>query len=201
MEGKSRFAFGVVSTGRRPDKTTEPQLVVATTKGKFKLNGAATRMVGVQHGDHAALVNNADEIAKAIAAGEAEEDTAPTWGIIKGYPVLDKEGNPRQSVKRLTDAEKSALIEAGEVDEDGEALTQYEDKVIGFKLASVTKALGFGVTLEGSDAVNYPLLGGNDANNIVYEIEKEPVIVEMAGNDVEVYILGESTEVPKIARG
>jgi len=201
MEGKSRFAFGVVSTGRRPDKTTEPQLVVATTKGKLKLNGAATRMLGVQHGDNAALVNNADDVARAILSGEAEEGTPITWGIIKGYVQVDKNGDPRKSVRRLSEDEKAILVEDGQVDDEGDVLPQYEDKVIGFKLASVTKALGVGVTLEGSDAVNYPLLGGNEDDNMVYEIEKEPETMEMEGNTVELYVLGEVTKVAKIARG
>ena len=198
----SRYSFAVMSTGRRPEKTNEPQLVVTTTKGAIKLNGAATRLIGLQHGDHAALVNNEADIVRAKAAGEISDDTPVTWGIIKGYTALGKDGKPRKSVKRLTKEEEEALIAQGEVDDDGEVLPQYEDKMVGFKLAATNKAMGLGNTLQGSDAVNYIPLGGNPDKNVVYEIETEPTSVDIEGvGEVDIFVLGESSEVDKLSRG
>lgn len=197
----TRFSFAVMSTGKRPEKTTEPQLVVTTTKGTFKLNGAATRLIGLQHGDYAALVNNESDLSRAIASGDADESTPITWGVIKGYTALGKDGKPRKSVKRLTDEEAQALIDSGEVDDDGNVLPQYEDKMVGFKLACTNKAMGLGNTLQGSDAVNYVALGGNPDENIVYSIEVEPTSVEVDGTEIDVYILGEQSTLPKMQRG
>jgi len=197
---RSRYAFAVASTGRRPEKTNEPQLVVTSTKGNFKINGAASRLMKLQHGDHAALVNNEADVTRAIEAGDIEEGTPVTWGIIKGYPALDASGNVRKAVQRLSKEDEEKLVAAGEVDDDGNVLTQYEDKIVGFKLAAVNKAAGVGNSLGGSDAVNYEALGGNTEKNIVYEIETEPTPVDIDGLEVDLFVLGASTEVEKMKR-
>ncbi|KKM16577.1 hypothetical protein LCGC14_1684430 [marine sediment metagenome] len=198
---KSRYSFAIVSTGRRPDKTTEPQMVITTTKGTFKFNGSATRLIGLQHGDHVALVNNEEHISRAIAAEEVEESTPITWGVMKGGLVLGKDGKPVQCVRKLTTVEKEELVEANEVDDDGNVLPQYEDKVAGFKLAATNKSMGLGNTLQGSDSMNYVQLGGNTDETMVYSIETDPTPVDMDGETAEIFVLEKTGTVPKIQRG
>jgi len=178
MENFVKFAFSVQSTGKKAAKTTEPELYLTTTNGKVKINEATSRLLGVAPGDHLMFMNNADAVSKAILAGETDEDTPVTWGIAKGNLIYGKDGKVEQVIKRLSKAEKEALIEAGEVDEEGNPLTQYTDKLAGFKLASVSGNVGIGSILEGSDAVNWVELGGNNDEIQVYSVSKEPVQVE-----------------------
>ena len=137
MEKASRFSFAVVSNNKRPPKTTTPQVILTPTKGTFKFNEAASRLLGLSHGDHAAFLNNEADVQAAIIAGDLEEGAPVQWAVMKGYTLLDANGVAKKAVKRLTEEEKAALIEAGEVDDDGEVITQYEDKKLGFKLATL----------------------------------------------------------------
>lgn len=191
----SKFVFSVKSTTARPPKTLEPELaIIAGIKGKFKMNEAASKLIGLKPADYLAFINNEDQL-EAIKLGYAENDAEcvafveeaggldkleTQWAIVKGWEMLDASGNPLTTKKPLTNVEVEQYIKAGKVDEDGKALAPEVSAYKGSRLASKTQEVRTGVTLEGADSTNCPALrqGYDDKMHVVYSVSKEGVPVQ-----------------------
>lgn len=125
------FGMGVVNAGQRA-VSEEPELVVCSTSGGFRASAAVTRALGVGHGEYIMFIQNVDNISTMIAS-KAEEfvafaqeqgldvDSAEAaaafhaefdiWGIAKGIPLYDKNGNPQMIRERMTNADKAKYLE------------------------------------------------------------------------------------------
>lgn len=197
MENTSKFSFAVQVAGKKTAKTTEPELTATSTPGKIKINEAASRLLNLQSGDHLMFLSNKSDVESAVYKGDLTEEEAQNqiaWGIAKGNVIYGRDGNPVQVTKRLTKDEARALVESGEVDEDGNPIPQEEDKRAGSKLASPSGQHGVGNTLECSDTNTWNELNGDKEKLQVYSIQKEPVEVTVPngteeGEVVELYLI------------
>lgn len=139
--GKRRVTFGVTSVvaGRRAMEV-EPQLIVTSTAGGFRVTGPVTTALRLQHGDYIQFAHNIDTIAAGIIGKGADEIVALNaefknfvaeqglvWGtpeadaaihaaydlyfICKGVQQLDKKGNVVTVAARLTKEERMAYVE------------------------------------------------------------------------------------------
>lgn len=216
----SKFGFAVKSTNAKPPKTLEPEMtLVGGIKGKFKLNEAASKLLGLYPTDYLVFVSNEEEVAAAVQAndpsilewaeetGNAPKDFPVSWGIAKGWAELDMNGNAIKSKKPLTKFEEEELIANGAVDENGKAVAPIIDRVKGSRLSTKSTEVKLGMILEGTDGTNCPLLRKNvsDDKHAVYAINPEPVTVEFPnGNstvEVDVYTISFAREDDKIERG
>lgn len=222
----SKFAFNVKSTTLRPPKTSEPELTaIAGIKGKFKINEAASKAMGLKPYDYLAFVSNEDQIdlikeAFADTNHESHEDAVEfvnevggvenlsiQWGIAKGWPLLDANDNPLTTKKPLTKPEEKKLREAGQVDEDGKVIAPEIAAMKGSRLASKMKELKTGMILEGTDSTNCPLLRKVVAEDkhAVYSMNPSPVKVTFPNGsgsvDVDVFLITFDREDDKIERG
>ena len=128
---KSSFGFSMVNAGQRMSSNVDPQLIVVSTNGGFRLTGAATRLLNVLPGDNVAFINNLGEIDKAIldathpmhadlvafceergmAITDAEAAIAihkefDMWGVAKGIKEFDTKGNAKVAKERLSKKDK-----------------------------------------------------------------------------------------------
>lgn len=216
-----KFAFSVVSTTSRPPKTNDPELtIISGVKGKFKLNEAASKLLGLKPGDYLVFVNNEDAInatKEAYAAGVEEvvaevdaqggiDALKAQWAIAKGWAQLDINGVPQMTKKPLTNAEAEKLVKEGKVDEDGKAVAPLIPDYKGSRLASKMKEVKTGMILEGTDANNCPLLRENvsEDKHAVYAVSTEAIPFEFPnGNETvatDVYLIDYKGEEDKIER-
>lgn len=199
----SKFAFSVKSTTARPPKTLEPEIaIVAGAKGKFKLNEAASKLLGLKPADYLVFINNEDQldaIKAAYAEGDAEavawveeqggiENLKVQWAIAQGWPMLDINGNAVTTKKPLTNAEAAKLIEEGQVDENGKPIAPEIPAFKGSRLNSKMTDVKVGVILEGTDSNNTPVLrqGHPDDKHVVFSISKEPIATEFPNGNTSV---------------
>ena len=217
----SKFAFVVKSTNARPPKTTEPELtIVASIRGKYKINEAASKLLGLKPGDYLTFINNEaqiEEIRQAYANGdEATVEAVDAeggldklqvqWAIAKGWELLGADDQPIMTKKPLTKAESKALKEAGEVDEDGKVIAPSIPDHKGSRLSSKMKEVKIGMILEGTDSNNAPLLreGHPDDKHVVYSVSKEPLAFEFPNGtgsvEATVYLLEYNREEDKIEK-
>lgn len=198
----SKFAFTVKSTNARPPKSLVPELqITAGIKGKFKLNEAASRLLGVRPTDYIAFINNEEQVEQLKAAYTAGDEDATDyinqiggienlkvqWGIAKGWVMLDENGLVKMTKKPLTNREAKKLKEEGQVDENGRVIAPDIEAYKGSRLASKTKGAGIGAILEGTDSNSCPELrhGYDEDKHVVYRINETPVVAEVEnGNDV-----------------
>lgn len=154
---KLSFGFSAVNTGQRAVKD-EPQLVVGSTPGSFRITKIVSRILGIAHGDYIMFINNLPEVDRAIA--EKNEDFVAfceengldissvearnaihkefgAWAIAKGIQEFDAKGNPRMAKERLTKADRMKFVEA-----------QFDEMLAGAK-ASENKEVVAAVTREG----------------------------------------------------
>lgn len=126
------FGFAAVNAGQR-NTTTEPQVIVTSTEGNFRITPQVSKVLGVQHGDNILFVSNVDAIDAAIrdkaepivefCEEQGLDINSPealiaihrefdTWGITKGIPELDPKGNQRTTQERLTKNDKIKFVSA-----------------------------------------------------------------------------------------
>jgi len=215
-----QFGFGVESTTSRPAKTSEPELtMIAGVSGKFKLNEAASTLLGVKPGDYIVFVSNRNEVQQAIAENHpalvewAEENDANikdypvTWGIAKGWAEKDKDGNYLKTRKPLTKVERERLIEEGNVDDEGHAIAPEMNRYKGSRLSSKSPEARVGMIVEGTDGNNWPVLreGVPEDKHAVYSISKEGSTIEVPNGpdteEVDIYSISFAREEDKIKRG
>ncbi len=129
--GKMGFGFSAVVAGQRGN-TSEPELVVTTTPGGFRLTSAVTRVLNIASGDNVMFINNIASIDAAIAGKEetlvnfCEEqgldiDTPEavaaihaefdSWGIAKGIQEFDSKGLPKKTTERMSVKQKRAYVD------------------------------------------------------------------------------------------
>jgi hypothetical protein len=217
----SKFAFTVKSTTARPPKTSEPELTaIAGIPGKYKINEAASKLLGLKPQDYLVFVNNEDQIEalkEAYADGDAEAvayvDEAGgvdalelQWGICKGWPMLDANDNPLTAKKPLTNAEKKRLVEAGQVDEEGKPIAPEIPAIKGSRLSTKMKEVKVGMILEGTDSTNAPKLreSYDDDKHVVYAVNQEAVQGQFPNGtgavDVDIYLIKFDRTEDKIER-
>lgn len=157
--GKRRVTFGVTSVvaGRRAMEV-DPQLIVTSTAGGFRVTGPVTTALRLQHGDYIQFAHNIDTISAGILGKGAEEIVALNeefktyvaeqsleWGtpeaeaaihaaydlyfICKGVKQLDKTGKTVTVAARLTKEERMAFVEANYDEMLAAALESGSDKL------------------------------------------------------------------------
>jgi len=211
------FGLSAVSTSKR-SSSTEPKFIVLAgtekSKGGIKLNEASSRLLNIEAGDYLAFVSDYNEVQKAIAkkdpiimewAEENDEDPRNypvEWYVTKGWKRYNADGTVKQVPERLTNAQKAKYVELGGdfVDENGKAKAQLVDAYKGSKMNSQNGVAGFGI-LQGSDSTNWAPLGGSLDHNLEYDIELDPITIEIEGEERDLYKLINPTEKDKIIRG
>lgn len=124
------FGFSAVNAGQR-NTSAEPQLIVVSTEGGFRLTPAVTKVLGIGHGDYVMFVSNVDAIDEAIRNQQPElvefaneaglEITDPealvlihkefdSFAIAKGILEFDPKGNIRQATERLTQGDRQRFV-------------------------------------------------------------------------------------------
>lgn len=201
----SKFVFGVKSTTARPPRTLEPEIVIiAGVKGKFKMNEAASKLMGLKPADYLAFINNEDQVEQIVAAyheGDQEaiawveelggiENVKVQWAIAEGWEMLDSNGFALTSKKPLTKEEVAQYIAEGKVDELGKPIAPEMPAFKGSRLSSKMKESKVGVLLEGADSNNCPALrqGYPEDMHVVYGVSKEPVEVEFPNGNSTVAV-------------
>ena len=205
-----KFEFGVSSTTKRVSKSNVPELTLTPTENKLKINEVASRLLQLRHGDHIMVISNVDAVIDAaIEQGLTGEDYTnflkenASYALAKGVAIT-KNGEEVWGTKKLTTDERKA-VEAGtyegEVDDAGNPI---EIKYHGAKLANSSKNLNYGNILEFSDSKHYPLLGGNDNNSVIYEVNKtlNTFTLTIDGQEITIdaYFIEYSREEEKIVR-
>ena len=217
----SKFAFTVKSSTARPPKTTEPELTaIAGIKGKFKINEAASKLMGLKPHDYLAFISNEDQIIeikeqyadgveKVVAWVDEQgglDKLEIQWAVAKGWELLDANDQPLTTKKPLTKAEAEALVAAGEVDEDGKAIAPDIAAKKGSRLSSKMKEVKTGMILEGTDSTNCPLLrkGHDEDKHVVYSVSPDAMRVEFPNGtgvvEADVYLINFNREEDKIER-
>lgn len=128
-----QFGMSAVQSGKRVMQTSnEPTLIANSTKAKFSLTGAVTRIMGLIPGDNVQFVSNIADIDAAIAERDAEvmawceENNVEfgteaaraaliqnfgEYGICKGVPLFEKNGEIKLAGVRMTAEQKAAAFE------------------------------------------------------------------------------------------
>lgn len=226
--GSSKFGLSVQSSGKGAAKRSiDPELIVTPTSGQIKINDATSRMLHVASRENVVLLGNRRELEderdanpeefatflettkdELVAEGEMEADHEITiddvtmWGIAKGWQLFSKNGTAVMVADRLTKVEKEALVKAGDIDENGKANVPNTQSLAGFRVAANGAQTGIGHIMTGNDTANYPLMGGNGKENIVFSISRTPEILPVDNGcesvDVKVYMLDYSRREGKL---
>ena len=175
----SMFGMSVVNAGQRA-VSEEPELIVTSTEGGFRVSSSVTRAMGVGHGEYIMFVQNVDNLtaminnnaqefvefcqengldatsAEAASAFHAEYDV---WAIAKGIPCYDKHGNPLMVRERMTTADKKKVLD-----------NRFQEILDG-ALASSNEELVAALTVEG----------------ITVDEQKEILVKYMQGDEVQKY--------------
>lgn len=128
-----QFGFSAVQSGKRVmQSSNEPTLTANSTKAKFTLTGAVTRIMGLVPGDTVQFISNIADIVAAIAERDAEVvawceannvefgtetaraaliQTFGEYGICKGVPLFEKDGKVKLVGVRMTAEQKAAAFE------------------------------------------------------------------------------------------
>lgn len=130
--GGMKFGFSAVNAGQRA-ATYEPQLIVSSTEGNFRMTAPVSKLLDIQHGEYAMFLSNVDTLDRAIALKDedlvayCEENgidiDSPEariaihkefdmWAIAKGVQEFDSKGNIKTVSERLTKKDKIKFIEA-----------------------------------------------------------------------------------------
>lgn len=120
------FGFSAVNAGQR-NVAVEPQVIVVSTEGNFRITPPVSRALGIGHGDYIMFLSNVDNIDSAIAAKDAQlmafcEEQGLEFGsaeaaiaihkefdmyaIAKGIVEYDTKGNQKTMTERLTKNDK-----------------------------------------------------------------------------------------------
>ena len=128
-----QFGMSAVQSGKRVmQSSNEPTLTANSTKAKFSLAGAVTRIMGLVPGDNIQFVSNIADIDAAIAERDAEViawceannvefgtevaraaliQNFGEYGICKGVPLFEKDGKVKLVGVRMTAEQKAAAFE------------------------------------------------------------------------------------------
>lgn len=128
-----QFGFSAVQSSKRVmQSSNEPTLIANSTKGKFTLAGAVSRIMGLIPGDTVQFISNVAGIDAAIAERDAEAvawceannvefgtkaaraaliKTFGEYGICKGVPLFEKDGKVKLVGVRMTAEQKAAAFE------------------------------------------------------------------------------------------
>lgn len=128
-----QFGFSAVQSGKRVmQSSNEPTLTANSTKAKFSLTGAVTRIMALIPGDTVQFISNVADIDAAIAERDAEVvawceannvefgteaaraaliQTFGEYGICKGVPLFEKDGKVKLVGVRMTAEQKAAAFE------------------------------------------------------------------------------------------
>lgn len=128
-----QFGMSAVQSAKRVmQASNEPTLTANSTKAKFSLAGAVTRIMGLIPGDNVQFVSNIADIDAAIAERDAEvmawceENNVEfgteaaraaliqnfgEYGICKGVPLFEKNGEIKLAGVRMTAEQKAAAFE------------------------------------------------------------------------------------------
>lgn len=126
------FNFGTVNAGQR-NITVQPQVIVTSTEGSFRMTPAVSKYLQLEHGDYVAFANNIDDIDAGILneapvivdfcneagldihspeASIAIHNAFDTWAIYKGIREFDIKGNPKFVQERLTKSDRIKYVKA-----------------------------------------------------------------------------------------
>lgn len=130
IKGGIVFGFSAVTAGQKASvSSADPQLVVASTTGKFTITPRVSTLMGLSNGDYIQFADNAAEIEAAIrnkqedlyawaAENGLDLDTAEgkdavlkefrVLGIFKGVAMLNADGTPKMCNARTSKEEKEA---------------------------------------------------------------------------------------------
>lgn len=128
-----QFGFSAVQSGKKVmQSSNEPTLTANSTKAKFSLTSAVTRIMGLIPGDTVQFISNVADIDAAIAERDAEvvawceannvefgTEAARAaliqifgeYGICKGVPLFEKDGKVKLVGVRMTAEQKAAAFE------------------------------------------------------------------------------------------
>lgn len=127
-----KFGFSAVTAGQR-GTTAEPQVIVVSTPGSFRVTPAISRALGVAHGEYLMFISNVENIQAAIDAkddavvefceanglevGSPEAVIAihkefDMWLIAKGIAEFDNKGNAKTITERLSKQDKLKFVSA-----------------------------------------------------------------------------------------
>lgn len=210
------FGMSAVQSGKRVmQASNEPTLTANSTKAKFSLAGAVTRIMGLVPGDSVQFVSNIADIDAAIAERDAEvmawceENNVEfgteaaraaliqnfgEYGICKGIPLFEKNGEIKLAGVRMTAEQKAAAFElnkeriAEEVGKSVEEVTigDYNPTThaySGARTSTSSNLTGLGLPLTFSDSSMWSELKenlGDEAEkfNRVFEVNlNEPFVV------------------------
>ena len=146
------FGMGIVNAGQRA-VSEEPELVVVSTPGSFRMTAQVSKALGIAHGEYVMFINNCANIDNAIInkvpevvafceeqgldiespeAAMAVHAEFDIWALAKGIAELDKNGNPCTTRVRIQGDEVA--------------------KIKGSKCANTAALSGIGVTLNFTDS-------------------------------------------------
>ena len=124
------FGMGIVNAGQRA-VSEEPELVVVSTPGSFRMTGQVSKALGIAHGEYVMFINNCANIDNAIInkvpevvafceeqgldiespeAAMAVHAEFDIWALAKGIAELDKNGNPCITRVRMTKNDKIKYV-------------------------------------------------------------------------------------------
>lgn len=211
-----QFGMSAVQSGKRVmQASNEPTLTANSTKAKFSLTGAVTRIMGLVPGDNVQFVSNIADIDAAIAERDAEVmawceeinvefgteaaraaliQNFGEYGICKGVPLFEKNGEIKLAGVRMTAEQKAAAFElnkeriAEEVGKSVEEVTidDYNPTTraySGARTSTSSNLTGLGLPLTFSDSSMWSELKenlGDEAEkfNRIFEVNlNEPFVV------------------------
>ena len=124
------FGMGIVNAGQRA-VSEEPELVVVSTPGSFRMTAQVSKALGIAHGEYVMFINNCANIDNAIInkvpevvafceeqgldiespeAAMAVHAEFDIWALTKGITELDKNGNPCTTRVRMTKSDKIKYV-------------------------------------------------------------------------------------------
>lgn len=124
------FGFSAVNAGQR-NTTVDPQLIVVSTEGNFRITPPVSKALNVGHGENIMFLSNINEIDQAISAkveavvefceanglevGSPEAAIAlhkefDQWAIAKGIQEYDPKGNVRTGTERLSKKDRAKFV-------------------------------------------------------------------------------------------
>lgn len=174
------FGMSVVNAGQRA-VSEEPELIVTSTSGGFRVSSSVTRALGCGHGDYIMFIKNVDDVQAAInnqieefvafcqeqgldpvsaEAANAFHKEYDMWAIAKGIACYDKHGNPQTIRERMTATDKKKYID------------NHFEEILASAMASDNEELKAALTVEG----------------ITVDEQKESLLPLIQGEEVQKYM-------------
>jgi hypothetical protein len=199
--GISKFGFSISEKTSSRNVETTPILRVlgGTVTGKHRLNGLGSELLNVAPGDYICFFDNAATIREAIAAKDedlmawAEEnnckpsDYPVTFAIARGFQLFEEDGKPSLKKEKISKAEKEALIEQGQVDEEGNVIVPLSLAFYGSKVATTTDSTAVGNVVSFSESVKWAKLrnGAADDEHTAWTLDTVNVMTVEVDNGYE----------------